>query len=239
MTEYYFGCSGFYYNHWKKLFYPEKLPKNRWLQYYAERFNTVEINNTFYRFPTEQLLENWKNKTPPNFKFTLKANRSITHIKKFHDTDETIKRFYQLADILKEKLSCVLFQLPPFMQKNLELLEAIARQIDPNFINVLEFRHESWWDTQVYDLMQKYGLIFCSVSATSLPEDLVVTRKILYVRFHGKDDWYNHFYQKNDLEKWAQKIQESNVEKSFSYFNNDINANAIKNCQTLRAFFLS
>lgn len=173
--NYFLGCSGYYYNHWKGLFYPETRPKTKWLQYYAQSFSTVEINNTFYWFPTEHFLQDWYNKTPQNFKFTIKANRSITHTRKFHNTQDLTKRFYELASLLKDKLLCVLFQLPPFMHKNLELLETIASQMDPKVVNVLEFRHESWWSSDVYALMERYGLVFCSVSASELPDDLVVT----------------------------------------------------------------
>jgi uncharacterized protein YecE (DUF72 family) len=98
----YLGCSGFYYNHWKGTFYPQNLPKTRWLQYYAERFNTLEINNTFYRLPSENLLLGWYKKTPANFRFFLKANRAITHTRKFHNTQDLTQRFYKLAYLLKE-----------------------------------------------------------------------------------------------------------------------------------------
>jgi uncharacterized protein YecE (DUF72 family) len=129
--EFFLGCSGYHYNHWKKIFYPEKLSKTKWLQYYAKYFNTVEINNTFYQFPRESTLKGWYDRTPEHFKFILKANRSITHTRKFHNTEKLTERFYKLADVLHEKLACILFQLPPFIHKNLELLEKIASQIDP------------------------------------------------------------------------------------------------------------
>lgn len=234
MKEYFLGCSGYYYNHWRGVFYPEKHSKTKWLQYYAEHFNTVEINNTFYRYPTEKLLQGWYDKTPANFKFTLKANRLITHTRKFHNTEDSTKQFYQLANTLKEKLLCVLFQLPPFVHKNLELIEKIAGQTDPKVTNVLEFRHESWWSSDVYALMEKKGLVFCAVSASDLPETLVETADSVYVRFHGKNGWYKHFYPDEELKAWAEKIEESNAKRVFCYFNNDVNANAVKNCQTLK-----
>jgi len=237
--NYFLGCSGYYYNQWKSLFYPEKLPKTKWLQYYAQNFNTVEINNTFYRFPTEKLLQGWYDKTPSNFKFTVKANRSITHARKFHNTQDQTKRFYELASLLKDKLLCVLFQLPPFVHKNLELLETIAAQINPEVVNVLEFRHDSWWSSDVYELMERYGLVFCSVSATDLPDDLVVTADSVYVRFHGKNGWYHHFYPDEELMKWAERIEKSNAKQVLCYFNNDVNANAVKNCQTFKRLLAS
>jgi uncharacterized protein YecE (DUF72 family) len=235
MTNYFLGCSGFYYNHWKTKFYPQTLPKTKWLQYYAEHFNTVEINNTFYRFPTEQLLQGWYNKSPANFRFTLKANRAITHTRKFHNTEDQTKRFYQLASTLKEKLLCVLFQLPPFVHKNMDLLQTIAGQMDADFVNVLEFRHESWWSSEVYEFMERHGLVFCTVSASELPETLVATSDSVYVRFHGKDFCiYKGFYPDEELASWAEKIRQANPKQVFCYFNNDVNAYAPKNCQTLK-----
>ncbi len=233
-TEYYLGCSGFYYNHWKDLFYPEKLAKTEWLPYYAEHFNTLEVNSSFYRYPSESTMESWYKKTPENFRFTLKANRVITHIRKFHNTEQYIANFYKLAHLLSQKLLCVLFQLPPFLHKNLELLQKIASQVDQKVINVVEFRHESWWDSEIYRFMEKRGLVFCSVSAMELPEMLVKTAPTVYVRFHGKDGWYQGNYPDEELKAWANKIKRQNIQSVFCYFNNDVNANAVKNCLTLK-----
>jgi uncharacterized protein YecE (DUF72 family) len=235
-TQYFLGCSGFYYNHWRGLFYPEKLAKTKWLQFYCEHFNTLEVNNTFYRYPTQRLLEGWYSKTPTNFKFTLKSHRVITHTKKFNETEQYTANFYKLAHLLKEKLLSILFQLPPFIHKNMEMLEKISNQVDPKVINVLEFRHESWWDSEVYDFMQKKGLVFCTVSASELPETIVKTAPIIYVRFHGKNGWYQHNYPDSELKDWSRKIKEKNAERILCYFNNDFNANAVKNCLSLKKF---
>ncbi len=233
-TEYFLGCSGFYYNHWRRVFYPEKLAKIKWLQYYAEHFNTLEVNSTFYRFPTQKMLQGWYQKTPETFRFTLKANRAITHTRKFNNTEQLTANFYKLAHLLQEKLLCVLFQLPPSIHKNMELLQKIASQVDSKVTNVVEFRHESWWDSEVYDFMKNTGLVFCTVSASELPETLVATSSAVYVRFHGKDGWYQGFYPQRELEEWAEKIKTLNVQRVFCYFNNDMNANAVKNCLTLK-----
>lgn len=233
-TEYFLGCSGFYYNHWKKLFYPEKLPKAKWLEYYAKYFNTLEVNNTFYRFPNESMLRGWYQKTPSNFRFTLKANRVITHTYKLHNTEDYTARFYKLARVLQEKLLSILFQLPPFVHKNMEMLEKIAKQMDSSVVNVLEFRHESWWDQEVYGFMEKKGLVFCTVSVSGLPETLVKTGADVYLRFHGKDSRYLHNYQESELKEWAEKIKKQNAKLVFCYFNNDHNANAVKNCLSLK-----
>ncbi len=233
-AEYYLGCSGFYYNHWKGMFYPEKLAKTKWLEYYAQFFNTLEVNNTFYRYPTEKLIRNWYDRTPADFRFTLKANRAITHTRKFHNTEQLTATFYRLAFLLREKLLAVLFQLPPFVHKNMELLEKIASQVDSKVTNVVEFRHESWWDSEVYEYLKKKGLVFCCVSASELPNTLVKTAPTLYVRFHGKNGWYMHNYPDPELAEWAENIKQQNAEQVLCYFNNDFNANATRNCLTLK-----
>jgi uncharacterized protein YecE (DUF72 family) len=233
-TEYFLGCSGFYYNHWKGIFYPERIAKTRWLSYYAQFFNTLEVNNTFYRYPSQKLLEGWYTKTADNFRFAVKANRIITHLHKFKGTEQYTANFYTLVYLLREKLLCVLFQLPPMVHKNMDLLQTIADQLDPSVMNVLEFRHESWWDREVYDFMDKHGIVFCSVSASELPETLVRTGPAVYVRFHGKDCWYQHNYPDEELQQWAERIKQQNATKVLCYFNNDYNANAPRNCLTLK-----
>jgi uncharacterized protein YecE (DUF72 family) len=233
-TKYCLGCSGFYYNHWRGKFYPEHLSKNKWLDYYTRFFNTLEVNNTFYRYPSKKLLLGWYGRTPDNFTFTLKANRIISHLHKFNKTEQYTANFYQLAHLLKEKLLCVLFQLPPMVHKNMALLETIAAQLDYSVTNVLEFRHESWWDSEVYDFMDKRGLVFCSVSASELPESLIKTGSTMYVRFHGKDGWYKYNYPDEVLSAWARKIKQQNAKQVLCYFNNDFNANATRNCLALK-----
>lgn len=233
-TEYFLGCSGFYYSHWKGRFYPEKLAKTHWLHYYAQYFNSLELNNTFYRYPNQKLLESWYSKVPDNFTFAVKANRIITHLHKFKGTELYTANFYKLAHLLRNKLLCVLFQLPPMVHKNMDLLQTIADQLNPSVMNVLEFRHESWWDREVYDFMDKNGIVFCSVSASELPETLVRTGPAIYVRFHGENGWYQHNYPDEELNHWAEQIKQQNTPKVLCYFNNDFNANAPRNCLILK-----
>ena len=196
----------------------------------------MEVNSSFYRYPSESILKGWYDKTPQNFRFTLKANRVITHTYKFHKTEKYTANFYKIAYLLKEKLLAVLFQLPPFMHKNMDLLEKIAAQVDPKITNVLEFRHESWWDGEVYDFLKRKSLVFCSVSASELPEQLIQTAPTIYVRFHGKNGWYKHNYPDKELAEWSRKMKEQDAERVLCYFNNDFNANAVKNCLALKKF---
>ena len=233
--KYFLGCSGWYYNDWKGQFYPEKLSKSKWLEYYSSQFNTVEVNNTFYRFPTEKTVKGWYKRTPDNFKITLKANQLITHRRRFKNTQSTINRFYQLAEILENKLACVLFQFPPTLQKNIDFLKNALEQLDSSKNNVIEFRHSSWWDEEVYNILMDENVGFCTVSAHDFPLDLINTSNYIYIRFHGVlPEKYRYFYSGEELNKWADKIKKFSSNNIFCYFNNDYNANAPKNCIMLK-----
>jgi len=183
--KYFLGCSGWYYDSWAGHFYPEKLNKSKWLEYYSKHFNTVEVNNTFYRFPSEKTVNGWHNRTPKDFKITLKANQIITHRKRFKDAQSTINRFYDLAELLDDKLGCILFQMPPSKSKDIVFLKNAVEQLDPAKRNIIEFRHPSWFDSEVYDLLNEFEVGFCSVSSPDLPGNLVATSDSVYVRFHG------------------------------------------------------
>lgn len=234
-NEYHLGCSGWYYNDWKGRFYPEKLNKSKWLEYYSEHFDTVEINNTFYRFPTEKTVKGWYIRTPEDFNITLKANQLITHRRRFKNTGSTIDRFYGLAEILKNKLSCILFQIPPQKSKDINLLKSAIEQLDPSKNNVFEFRHTSWFDDEVYDTLKESNVGFCSISSSDFPEELIITSDFGYIRFHGKcKERYHYLYSEKELSNWGDKIKNKNLKSIFCYFNNDYNANAPKNCQYLK-----
>lgn len=250
LKEYHLGCSGWYYNHWIQRFYPESLKKSDWLEYYAEHFNTVEINSTFYRFPTEKMLNVWYKKTPDNFLFTLKVNQLITHRKKFKDTQDLLTRFYKLSEILENKLGCLLFQIPPYISRNMEFLENLIDQLDSSKKNVIEFRDSSWFNEEVYKVLRENQVEFCSVSAPDLPDDLITTSSLIYLRFHGTGDRtedetkdatqekYHHLYSEEELEDRVQKIKESAAREVFCYFNNDYQANAVLNCEQLREMLI-
>jgi uncharacterized protein YecE (DUF72 family) len=151
MTKIYIGCSGFHYKEWKDVFYPEKLPQNKWFEFYTSQFNTLELNSTFYRFPTMKSLHKWFDTSPEHFMFSAKVPKVVTHFKKFNDCHGYMQDFYGLCEEgLKEKMGCVLFQLHPQIQYSPETLEKIIQIIDGRFRNVLECRHASWWDENVF-----------------------------------------------------------------------------------------
>jgi len=233
---YHLGTSGWSYADWKGRFYPEELSQKKWLPFYAEHFNTVEINMTFYRFPKAETLKGWLKKVPAYFKFTLKANRQITHYKKIKGVKSEVRYFYMLADSLQEKLGCILFQLPPSLILDLELLEDFLSILSPEYQNVIEFRHESWYTDKVYELLKSYKVIFCIVSSKKVPKTIVETAETCYFRFHGLTGGYKYNYPDEELKKWAETIKNTNAEECYIYFNNDYHAYAVANSKGLSEF---
>jgi uncharacterized protein YecE (DUF72 family) len=232
--RYLLGCSGYFYRGWRGRFYPEELKPGDWLPYYSEFFNTVELNSTFYNFPKRENLRRLAKKTPEDFVFSVKVNRAVTHLKRFRGTKDLLDRFYlEVREGLGSKLGCVLFQLPPSYRFSEENLERILEQMNPDFLNVLEFRHGSWWREEVFRALRSEGVVFCSVSFPGLPEDLVETGDTLYVRFHGKKEKYRYRYSEEELREWARRIEGSRARTFYLYFNNDYNAYAPENCRTL------
>jgi uncharacterized protein YecE (DUF72 family) len=230
----YLGCSGWFYWHWKGKFYPTDLPQSKWFQYYAKHFNTVELNSPFYHFPKPSTAKNWYRQAPKGFVYTLKVNKAITHVKKFHDAEKLIKEFYKLGDELKEKMGCFLFQLPPSLKYSEKKLEEIIEQLDLEKKNVIEFRDKSWFRKEVYKELEKANIIFCIVSSPILPEEFVKTSKDIYIRFHGKTAWYRYNYSLSELEEWAERIKKAKPDNLWAYFNNDANAFAVENCLQLK-----
>lgn len=228
------GCSGFHYKDWKEKFYPENVPAKDWLRFYAGIFNTVEINNSFYRLPTEKTVRNWHDATPENFSFTIKGSRYVTHMKKLENLGDGIQRVYQVADWLEEKLACVLWQLPPQLRYNPGKLEDFCQGLNPHYRNVIEFRHNSWFSDDIYAIMRKYNVGFCILSAPQgLKEDLVETADFSYVRFHGKKEWFHYDYTLEEMQLWAERVRSLKAKEVFAYFNNDVGANATRNAQSL------
>ncbi len=233
--KYFIGCSGYFYWGWKGKFYPEDLKPNQWFNYYSKIFNTVEINSTFYHFPRPSTIKKWYKDSPENFIFSVKVNKTITHLKKFNGTEDLVNRFYSVvSENLKEKTGTFLFQLPPSYKYSKNNLEKIVNQLNLEFKNVVEFRHKSWWNEDVYDILAENNISFCSISSPKLPEDLIKTSDFGYVRFHGKERWYDYDYSDKELKDWAERIKKANFKECFIYFNNDYNAYAPKNALTLK-----
>jgi uncharacterized protein YecE (DUF72 family) len=233
------GTSGWYYDHWSGRFYPADLPKSKWFEYYAQYFDTVEINNTFYHLPKEQTLQRWHTIAPKNFLYAVKANRYITHIKKLKDAAGPLERFLDIAGLLKSRLGPILYQLPPSLQKDLDLLEDFIKLLPKRKTAVFEFRHESWYSDDTYNLLDKTGVGFCIHDMPGKESPRIVTGGVIYVRFHGTTGRYSGSYSKSQLQNWANwlKDQAKNVRSIYVYFNNDAQAHAIKNAKQLKEEF--
>ena len=232
------GCSGFHYKEWKGIFYPETLPQKDWFKFYAGKFNAIELNVTFYRFPVLSSLEDWYKVSPDNFSFTVKVPRLITHYKKFSDCARLIDDFYTLITKgLRKKLGPVLFQLPPKYVYTNERLERIVKSMYKEFKNVIEFRDKTWWCPAVINRLKKENIIFCGIDYPDLPNDPVITNKTVYYRFHGKPRLYYSAYKKNELNKIGDTIlANKRVIEVYVFFNNTATAAALKNAIWLEKY---
>lgn len=232
------GTSGYSYKHWQNNFYPLELLKSKWLEFYSQNFNTVELNVTFYRLPDTAAFKNWHDKTPENFIFSLKGSRFITHIKRLKDVQKPLELFFKRAGFLSEKLGCVLWQLSPNFWLNIERLEKFLNLIKSyNVRNVFEFRHESWFAEKVFALLKKYNSALCLADYPDFkvekPTDL---SDFIYLRRHGINNIYASSYTEQELTKDAKMIKKflSRGQDVYIYFNNDANAYAVFNVRTLR-----
>jgi len=237
MTKKWFiGCSGFAYKEWKEVFYPQGLPQSKWFDYYTQHFNTLELNVTFYRFPTLKSLQAWYDKAPDGFVFSAKVPRWITHYRRFEETERMLGDFYGLLkDGLKEKMGVVLFQLPGQFAYSTEKLHKIIAQLDYSFTNVIEFRNEGWWRKDVMQLLKKNNIGFCGVSFPKLPEDAVINTTMPYYRFHGVPKLFYSQYSKAFVKKIYEQLATKKSSKTiYVYFNNTATQAAINNARYLQ-----
>ncbi|MGN6533847.1 MAG: DUF72 domain-containing protein [Ginsengibacter sp.] len=237
MIQWHIGCSGFYYKHWKEIFYPKGVPQRLWFEYYSRHFSTLELNVTFYRFPELAVFKSWYLRSAGDFTFSVKAPRLITHYKKMNDCEQLLNDFYgRVAEGLKEKTGCVLFQFPPGFDYTPERLDKIINHLNPKFPNVVEFRNSSWWNEEVYKILGEKNITFSGMSHPKLPETIVENTPMLYYRMHGVPDLYSSSYSTANLKKMIKSIKSSRkIKSAFIYFNNDIGGNAIKNAQEMKA----
>ena len=229
------GCSGWYYWHWQGGFYPTELPRANWFQFYAKQFDTVELNAPFYSWPTVATVRGWvKQSVGTPLIYTVKVCELITHVKRFTGTKTLVRDFGHIADLLEHRMGCFLFQLPPSFRYTTARLRRIVEQLDPTRRNVVEFRHTTWWNEEVFRTFRERGIIFCSCSGPRLPDELVKTADEIYVRFHGPKRWYRHDYTAEELAEWARRIRASGASRVWAYFNNDRDCYAISNARELR-----
>jgi len=236
--EYYIGTSGWHYEHWRYRFYPEHLTKAKWLEFYANHFTTVELNNSFYRLPSEDAFANWHSSSPTNFTFAVKVSRFITHIKRLKDVDEAVERFITRARILGEKLGPLLYQLPPNMHRNDERLDLFLARLPQEMKHVVEFRHSSWLNEEVFEILHKHNVGLCVFDMPEFSCPLVATADFAYVRFHGSTWLYGSCYSDEELADWAKRLANlsANLKAIYIYFNNDAEAFAVRNAITIRTY---
>ncbi len=236
--QYFIGCSGFYNKDWKEVFYPKGLAQSKWFEYYCTQFNTLELNTTFYRFPTIEMLRKWYEKSPADFKFSVKAPRLITHYKQFNETESLLNDFYTTVRYgLKEKLGPVLFQLSAKIIYTNEFLQRITKNIDASFINVFEFRNAGWWNEDVFKQLSKYNLSFSGISIKNLPEEIIANTSTIYYRFHGLKKLYFSQYSKKYIHVFADELkQKANNKTAYIYFNNTATIAAINNARQLETY---
>jgi uncharacterized protein YecE (DUF72 family) len=231
------GCSGWVYKHWRGIFYPEGLPQRRWFERYSEEFDTVEINASFYRVPLASTFEGWRDKAPPGFRYAVKVNRFITHMKKLLDCDEPLESFIALVRPLGPALGPLLYQLPPSLHKDLPRLERFLVRLPGDLEQVVEFRHKSWYDEDVLQLLDRFGVGFVSHDLKGLVSPRWASGRTAYVRFHGAAGKYWGRYPDEALIEWTDWIvaQARRGCSVWCYFNNDIHGHALEDARTLRS----
>lgn len=240
----YIGTSGWSYDSWIEKFYPKEISKAKWLGYYSKYFNTVEINSSFYHLPKPETFKNWFKNTPAGFKFSVKASKYITHTKKLLNCKDPLENLFEASSWLKEKLEIFLFQLPPSLKKDYQriknffnLLFELKKYNEFNkYKYVFEFRDESWFCDEIYELLNEYG-VGCVISNSGIfPAHNIITGNFCYIRMHGSTSLYSSKYNDDELKEVAEmslKNINNNV-PTYIYFNNDVCGYAIENAISLQ-----
>lgn len=215
--KYYVGTSGYSYNEWKGNFYPEDIKPKAMLKYYSKHFSTVEINNTFYRIPKKEVFENWKEQVPAKFRFILKAPQLVTHVKRLKtDTKDTVEYFTKVSSELGDKRGVVLFQLPPSFKLNLERLKDFISIIPAELKCAFEFRHEEWFNDDVYNLLREKNYALCLSDTDEEPvKELISTADWGYVRLRRMN------YTKKNLSDWHKKLSDTKWKEAFIFFKHE------------------
>lgn len=238
MPKYRIGCSGFLYDSWRGTFYPEDLPYKKWLSFYVEKLKTVELNVTFYRLLKKEAFDHWYKETPPDFAFSLKGSRFITHIKKLKDVELPLSTFFNVTTPLREKLEVVLWQLPPNLKLNLKSFEDFIETLTAYPVrHVFEFRHKSWLTKKVFNILSDSNMAACMADWPEFIDELPLTADFVYIRRHGEGGSYATNYTREQLERDAKRIKNylKQGKDVYIYFNNDAFGYAPKNAMELEA----
>ena len=232
------GCSGWNYDSWRHgVFYPERLPARRWLEWYARHFDTVEVNATFYRLPTEKAVQGWVDQTPADFLFAVKMSRYVTHVKRLRELSPSLELFYsRIAPLVRsEKLGPVLWQLPPtFRRDDRRLVETLA--LLPQGRHAFEFRHPSWFDPVVIELLRAHDVALVVADRPEIRgfQTHELTADWTFVRFHAGTRGRRGNYSETELREWGSRLRSWPVNECYVYFNNDWEGFAPRNASRLR-----
>jgi len=235
MASLHIGTSGWHYKHWCGSFYPEKLSPARMLECYFAQFDTVEINNSFYKLPSVETFEKWRQATPAGFCFAVKASRFLTHNKKLKDAESALQNFLPRAEVLREKLGPILFQLPPRWGVNVERLREFLQVLPRRHRYAFEFREPSWNTEAVYALLRRYNAAYCIYELAGFMSPLQITADFTYVRLHGPGGKYQGSYSLQALQQWSERIAAwDKLRAIYIYFDNDQAGYAAQNALQLK-----
>jgi uncharacterized protein YecE (DUF72 family) len=247
------GCSGWNYRHWRGAFYPPELPTRDWFDYYARAFDTVEVNNTFYRLPEAATFAAWRDRAPADFLFSIKGSRFLTHLKRLRDPEEPVLRLFERACALQDHLGPVLYQLPASQHRDLarldDFLAVLPRTLGElggtparhSIRHVLEFRHPSWYVTETQAVLYAHGAVMCLHDMRGSAIFEPVDTPFVYVRFHGPSGKYVGRYDTPRMQYWAELLaaQWRAGRDVFAYFNNDADGMAVVNARELQALTMA
>jgi len=230
------GCSGWQYRHWRGRFYPKELPVDGWLEHYARTFDTVELNNSFYRLPEADAFASWSRRVPAGFLFAVKASRYLTHLKRLREPLEPLDRLWSRAARLGDHLGPMLYQLPPRWHRDLGRLREFVAEAPRHRLQAVEFRDPSWYDGEVYDVLADGGIALCLHDMPGSATRPNPIGPFVYVRFHGAAGKYRGGYPGQTLRAWADRLNRwvGDGLNCYVYFNNDVGGHAPRDAQTLR-----
>lgn len=234
------GTSGWSYPHWRNVFYPPQLPQNAWIGHYAQAFDTVELNASFYRLPSPDTVDRWRRLTPPGFSFAVKMSRLVTHVHRLRNCDEPLRAFFTVMDRFGPRRGPVLVQLPPSLSTDAALLDDFLAQLGSAWTKrwqvAVEFRHASWLTPAVYRVADRHGAAVCLADLPSCPIVEPNAAPLLYVRRHGPEGRYRGCYSDQHIRADAARICDWLTQKRrvYVYYNNDVDGHAVANAASLR-----
>jgi uncharacterized protein YecE (DUF72 family) len=231
------GCSGWQYRHWRGDFYPAELPQRRWLEHHSSRFDTVEINNSFYRLPTAATFSAWRDRVPSRFLFAVKASRYLTHMRKLKDPGGPLDVLFGRASALGPQLGPVLYQLPPGWKKDVVRLEEFVSRLPARHLHAIEFREPSWYADDVLAVLDRKNVTLCLHDMKGSASGRRRIGGFIYVRFHGSSGKYAGRYSRAELRRWATWLNHAHRagDDVYAYFNNDVGGHAPRDALQLRS----